>query len=228
MFLDLDGPQYGRMAVLTALDVNRMRVVEGAYKAKHPDTVFTGEPSGTFLHAEIMGLMRSGDWDKLCPAAKLKIHQAARDQHAADVIIPARQAGKNVITKRYDADSWAHQFWGEEWHNGVIKSIFLQQREVDLRHALPSGYVYLDEDPEEAYQLKLLEAETRPRRASEVRDLDYYKRVSAGYHDFSGHVTTPFTAVKVFDKEGEEKKTPRPMEKVVEEAVAALERALGA
>lgn len=73
------------------------------------DVVLTREPGGTPGAEEIRTMLLSGDPGKLTPSAELLSFYAARVDHIEQLIAPALESGKIVITDRFDLSTWAFQ-----------------------------------------------------------------------------------------------------------------------
>ena len=79
--------------------------------AEHLDAVLTREPGDTPLGAAIRALLLDGMGD-VDPRAEALLMAADRAQHVADVIRPALDAGRIVVTDRFVASSLAYQGHG--------------------------------------------------------------------------------------------------------------------
>lgn len=74
--------------------------------------VTTFEPGGTPLGASLRGLLLGRDSAPVVPRAEALLMAADRAQHVADVITPALEAGRWVVTDRYSASTLAYQGYG--------------------------------------------------------------------------------------------------------------------
>ena len=78
--------------------------------AERLDAVLTREPGGTRLGEEIRHLVLDGtDMD---PRTEALLMAAARAQHVAEVIRPALESGRHVVTDRFTPSSLAYQGFG--------------------------------------------------------------------------------------------------------------------
>lgn len=136
----------------------------------------TREPGGTRLGEAVRNLLLDpANAGRIDPRAELLLYLASRQQLLAEVIIPARAAGKIVLCDRYEDATLAYQGAGRglgmEKIRRLIKSLPLQVR--------PDLTLLLDLEPEEGFR--------RIRKAKKILDrferekLDFHRRVRAGY-----------------------------------------------
>ena len=74
--------------------------------------VLTREPGGTRSGEQIRALLLDEAGPSLVPRAEALLMAAARAQHVAEVIRPALEAGRDVVTDRYAHSSLAYQGHG--------------------------------------------------------------------------------------------------------------------
>ena len=80
--------------------------------AAHLDAVLTREPGGTGVGERVRELLLDRRVEGLDPRAEALLMAAARAQHVASVIVPALEAGRDVVTDRYSHSSLAYQGYG--------------------------------------------------------------------------------------------------------------------
>ncbi len=88
-------------------------LLAGKLREKGRDVVFTQEPGGTGLGREIRHLVLG--WRPqaaVVPLAEMLLFAADRAQHVAEVIRPALEAGKIVISNRFVDSTIAYQGYG--------------------------------------------------------------------------------------------------------------------
>lgn len=74
-----------------------------------PDAVFTREPGGTKLGEELRQYLLHREDVEVSPMAEAMLLAASRTQHMKEVILPALEAKKVVITDRFTMSSYVYQ-----------------------------------------------------------------------------------------------------------------------
>lgn len=96
------------------------------------EVVLTREPGGTPFAEEIRNLFLNKKMDK---TTALLLTFAARNEHVKDVIIPALQAGKYVISDRFVDSTYAYQSAGQgvpKEYVEVLEHMVLNQLKPDM------------------------------------------------------------------------------------------------
>ena len=76
------------------------------------EVVLTREPGGTWLSEEIRHLIKDQDTDAPCDRSELLLFLAARAQLVKNVIRPALESGKWVVSDRFSDSTLAYQGYG--------------------------------------------------------------------------------------------------------------------
>ena len=85
---------------------------QAARLAERLDAVLTREPGGTAIGGRIRSLVRDPTNQELADRAEALLMAAGRAQHVAEVIRPALDAGRVVVTDRFAGSSLAYQSYG--------------------------------------------------------------------------------------------------------------------
>lgn len=138
------------------------------------DHIVTREPGGTPLAEDIRALLLSHHEERMCEMTELLLIFAARAQHLDQVIRPALNAGKWVVSDRFTDATYAYQGGGRGLNQHTIASL-----ESLVQGALrPDLTVILDLDP-------LVGLERARKRASldrfEQEKLEFFDRVRDSY-----------------------------------------------
>ncbi len=145
---------------------------QAALLAERLDAVFTREPGGTAIGSRIRGLVLDPANQELADRAEALLMAADRAQHVAEVIRPALDAGRIVVTDRFAGSSLAYQSYG--------RGLPLDEVEQLSRWATdgvwPDLVVLLDV-PEEVSEARL---GAERDRMEEVGD-GFHQRVVAGF-----------------------------------------------
>ena len=78
-------------------------------EARGQDVVITREPGGTEIGERIRDVLLNKDFEKMDPRAEALLYAADRAQHVAEVIGPALEEGKIVVSDRFVDSSLAYQ-----------------------------------------------------------------------------------------------------------------------
>lgn len=109
-----------------------IRYVQDYLSSKNIEFISTREPGGTDISEKIRDLLLDKSNTSLCDDAELLLMFAARAQHLNELIIPALESGKWVISDRFTDASYAYQGGGrglswekitqlEQWVQGSLR-----------------------------------------------------------------------------------------------------------
>ncbi|MCU4414496.1 dTMP kinase [Acinetobacter sp. WU_MDCI_Axc73] len=138
--------------------------------------VLTREPGGTPLAERVRDLLLAVNHEeKMAHDTELLLIYAARAQHIQQVIIPALDAGKTVLTDRFTDASYAYQCAGRGLSKeklNILNQTFVSQ--------MPDITFWLDAP------IELGMSRARERGALdrfEQEKVDFFERVRQGYHE---------------------------------------------
>lgn len=109
------------------------------------DVLLTREPGGTRIGEQIRKLLLDIDNQEMDRITEALLYAAARAQHVQQVILPALQAGKLVISDRFVDSSIAYQGAGRGIGMEVVRGI----NAPAIAGCLPDITVFLSLNPEE-------------------------------------------------------------------------------
>jgi dTMP kinase len=153
---------------------------QAARLADRIGAVLTRETGGTEIGARLRALLHDTTIHNLHPRAEALITAADRAQHIAEVVLPALQAGRPVVSDRSVYSSLAYQGHGRELDVEEIRHL----NEWGTSGVWPSTVVFLD-TPDDVI------AERMSRR-----DLD---RFEAAGEEFHARVLAGFRAMAATD-----------------------------
>ncbi|HUF31782.1 MAG TPA: dTMP kinase [Acidimicrobiales bacterium] len=104
----------GRRGRLIALEGGEGcgKSTQAALLAERLGVLLTREPGGTAIGEQVRALLLDPATAGLAPRAEALLMAAARAQHVAEVIRPALDAGRDVVTDRWVGSSLAYQGHG--------------------------------------------------------------------------------------------------------------------
>ena len=140
-------------------------------------TVFTRDPGGVETGEDIRRMVLSKSARGIDTATELLLFMAARAELIAELVAPALESGKSVVSDRFVLSTIAYQVYGRQ-RNGylaLVKDIFAAIN----RGCIPDLTIFLDISPD----VGLARARSRleaPNRFDE-ETIEFHKRVREGY-----------------------------------------------
>ncbi|MDQ3570930.1 MAG: dTMP kinase, partial [Actinomycetota bacterium] len=148
------------------------KTTQAAILARRLDAVLTREPGGTPVGERVRSLLLDAKVTSLDAKAEALLMAADRAQHVAEVIGPALEAGRHVVTDRYAHSSLAYQGHGRG----------LPVDEVSRVSEWAAGGLW----PDVVVLVDVPEDVARRRRAGsdrfELEERAFHRRVADGYH----------------------------------------------
>jgi dTMP kinase len=141
----------------------------------------TREPGGTALGAKIRSILLDPGSRQLVPRAELLLYMADRAQHLAQVVEPARKAGKIVICDRYYDATVVYQGYARGLDVGLINHL----HQLALDDLKPDLTFLLDLPPKVGLARAWQQLHTGDRTSDESRfeaeALHFHQKVRDGY-----------------------------------------------
>lgn len=149
--------------------------------------VFTREPGGTVFAEKIRTLALDDPLaEKSTALSSFFLFWAAREELQQNLVAPALKSGKHVFSDRGDSSTFAFQLCGEG-HEELL-NVFMRARELVFAQEngryQPDLYIVLDL-PAEVARERALHDTGRVKNRFDLRGLEYYERVRAGFRKFA-------------------------------------------
>jgi dTMP kinase len=96
---------------------------QAARLAARVGALLTHEPGDTPLGAEVRAILLHSTTLDITPRAEALLMAADRAQHVVEVIRPALEAGRTVVTDRFTGSSIAYQGYGRQLPAGEISAL---------------------------------------------------------------------------------------------------------
>lgn len=144
--------------------------------AEHLGAVLTREPGGTAIGALVRDIVLASEENGLVDRAEALLMAADRAQHVAEVVVPALDAGRHVVTDRFLGSSIAYQGHGRGLPVAEVRDLSLWATD-GLR---PDLVVLLVVDEAEA-RARIGRARDRLEAAGSA----FHEAVAAGYRELA-------------------------------------------
>ncbi|WLF83159.1 dTMP kinase [Moraxella sp. ZY210820] len=168
MFISLEGTEgVGKSTLIQGL--------QDYFSQNGKEVIITREPGGTPLAEDIRKLLVHTHQEKMDNHCELLLIYAARSQHIAQVILPALQHGKVVLSDRFVDASFAYQCAGRGVDLEKISA--LNEQFVSI---LPDLTFWLDAPIELGLQRALQRGQLD---RFEQEKYDFFAKVHAGYQE---------------------------------------------
>ena len=143
------------------------------------EVVLTREPGGTWLSEEIRHLIKDQTTDAPCDRSELLLFLAARAQLVKNVIRPALEQGKWVVSDRFSDSTIAYQGYGR----GLPLDILKDMNDFACEGLKPDLTILLDVTPETSRaRLRRREAATSTEADRiELAGDEFHRRLHRGF-----------------------------------------------
>ncbi len=153
------------------------RLLVGHLRARGYRVCATREPGGTGVGEQIRGILLASRNKNLTALTELTLMYAARAQHLEEVVRPALDRGKVVISDRFNDASVAYQGYGRQLGVAAVRAL----DRIICGRTQPDLTLVLDLAP----RLALKRARRRQNESGqgrfEAQGLKFHQRVRAGY-----------------------------------------------
>jgi len=143
-----------------------------ALRASGIEVVMTREPGGTRLSELIRSLLKDEREDPPCDRSELLLFLAARAQLVNNVIVPALEAGKWVVSDRFSDSTFAYQGYGR----GLPLDLLKLANDFACNGLRPDLTLLLDVRPE------IASARMRSREVATNTTADRIELAGDGFH----------------------------------------------
>lgn len=147
------------------------------------DVLVTAEPGGTEIGEQIRRILLDRANTGLRPVAELLLYFASRAQNVEEVILPALEHGRIVLSDRFTDSTLVYQGFGR----GLGEEMVMTLERIACRGLKPDLTIYLDIDLETSLQRArarnlAIEGERSVETRMDEQSADFYGKVREGYH----------------------------------------------
>lgn len=159
------------------------------------DCVFTREPGGTEIGAQMRKILLNPANKGLEPYAELLLYIGDRVQHVNEVILPALNAGKWVVCDRYFDATLVYQGYARGLDMEIMRALH-----AEMCHGLyPDLTILFDLEPEQGLMRAWGDLSGGLRGSEESRfeleKLDFHNKIRNGYLDLACKEPVRFTVI---------------------------------
>ena len=147
------------------------------------EVLLTREPGGTWLSEEIRHLIKDQTTDAPCDRSELLLFLAARAQLVKNVIRPALEAGKWVVSDRFSDSTIAYQGYGR----GLPLDILKDMNDFACEGLKPDLTLLLDVTPETSHA-RMHQREVSTNTTSDRIELagdEFHRRLRRGFAELA-------------------------------------------
>jgi dTMP kinase len=187
----------GRFITLEGIDLcgktTQIEKLASYLQERGVEVVISREPGGPPISEKIREILLDPENGAMTALTELLLYEASRSQHTEELIRPALEAGKWVVSDRYGDASFAYQGFGRKLGGELV----LQLNRLATGGLVPDVTIVLDLPPEEA--ARRFKAENWKADRLERERADFHRRVREAYLQLSGQEPE---RVKIIDGRG--------------------------
>ncbi len=171
VFISMEGPDGSGKST-------QIKMLSDYLKDSGYEVIITREPGGTVISEAIREVILNKDFTEMNPITEMLLYASARAQLVAEVIGPALEAGKAVISDRFVDSSVVYQ--------GIARGLGIenvyQVNNYAIGKYMPDVTFLLDIPAEEGIKRKKDQKELD---RMEQESLDFHKKVAEGYRELA-------------------------------------------
>ncbi len=184
-----------------------IKAIEAHLQAGGHQVVVTREPGGTPIGEKIREILLNPDTPEMCDITELLLFAAARAQHVREMILPAVESGKIVVSDRFDAATISFQHYAR----GLPLELIRQLNSIATGGFQPDVTIILDLDPVKGLQRVSSRGDDPDRMEKE--QLDFLHKARHGYLQQAKNAPDRFVVIDA----------SQPLEKVISEVMEVVD-----
>jgi dTMP kinase len=154
------------------------RLLAEALRAEGREVVLTAEPGGTSIGERIREVLLDTGHGAMEHVTELLLYAAARRQHLEELIKPALEEGKVVVTDRFSDSTAAYQGTGR----GLDMELIEELDRMVTGGLVPDLTLLLDMDVEEGLERN---RGAGKRDRLELEDVEFHRKVREGFREIA-------------------------------------------
>ena len=167
--------------------------LKAALEAEGLEVVLVREPGGTWLSEQIRRLIKDQDEDAPCDRAELLLFLAARAQLVRNVVRPALESGKWVVSDRFSDSTLAYQGYGR----GLPLDVIRMANDFACDALAPDLTILMDVSPETSRARRSKRERATNARADRIEreGAELHARIRRGFDELAA--AEPSRIVKI-------------------------------
>ena len=171
IFITMEGPDGSGKS--TQIELLKQYLEGAGY-----DVLITREPGGNRISEAIREIILNSEYTEMSPVTEMMLYASARAQLIAEVIGPAIESGKAVISDRFVDSSLVYQGMAR----GLGVETVYEINKVAIGEYMPQLTIMLDLPAEVGISRKKDQKELD---RMELESLEFHKKVAAGYREMA-------------------------------------------
>ena len=167
--------------------------LKAALEAEGLEVVLVREPGGTWLSEQIRRLIKDQEEDAPCDRAELLLFLAARAQLVRNVVRPALEFGKWVVSDRFSDSTLAYQGYGR----GLPLDVIRMANDFACDALAPDLTILMDVSPETSRARRSKRERATNARADRIEreGAEFHARIRRGFDELAA--AEPSRIVKI-------------------------------
>ena len=171
IFISMEGPDGSGKST-------QIELIKEYLEKEGKDVIITREPGGTRISEAIREIILNSEYTEMSPVTEMMLYASARAQLIAEVIGPAIESGKAVISDRFVDSSLVYQGMAR----GLGVETVYEINKVAIGEYMPQLTIMLDLPAEVGIGRKKDQKELD---RMELESLEFHKKVAAGYREMA-------------------------------------------
>lgn len=176
LFISFEGPEGSGKTT-------QAKRLKEALEDRNDDVLLTREPGGTPIGDAVREILLNPDYDDMTALAELFLYEASRSQHVSEVIEPALENGKIVLSDRFADASLIYQGIARQVGEDTVESL----NDLATRSLTPDLTVILDVQPEDGLDRARETSDNYTKEGDRIEQesSEFHRRVRDGYRQLA-------------------------------------------
>jgi dTMP kinase len=176
LFISFEGPEGSGKTT-------QAKRLKEALEDRNDEVLLTREPGGTPIGDAVREILLNPDYDDMTALTELFLYEASRSQHVSEVIEPALENGKIVLSDRFADASLIYQGIARQVGEDTVESL----NDLATRSLTPDLTVILDVQPEDGLDRARETSDNYTKEGDRIEQESskFHRRVRDGYRQLA-------------------------------------------